>query len=261
MIKSLWNYRHFILASVKGEIKNRFARSNLGALWCVLHPLAQSLIFTIVLAEVLGAKFPGTTNKAAYPIYLMAGNAAWGLFSEIMNRCITIFIDNAGTLKKISFPRMCLPIIVWGSAMINHLLLLSAMAMIFMFFGQFPGWAWFALPIGILLISLFAFGMGVILGILNVFWRDIGQAMGIVMQIWYWMTPIVYVADIIPQQFKGFLQINPLVAIIRIYQDALLYNRWPEFSTLVPSMGAATLLFVVAFFLFRRASAELVDEL
>lgn len=261
MIKALWQYRHFILASISGDIKNRFARSYLGALWCVLHPLAQAAIFTIVLAEVLGAKIPGAASSVAYPIYLMAGNAAWGLFSEITNRCLTIFIENAGTLKKISFPRLCLPVIVWGNAMINHILLLVAMAFIFMLFGHFPGIAWFVLPLGILLISIFSFGLGLILGILNVFWRDIGQVTGIFLQIWFWMTPIVYVADIIPKQFQWIMNLNPMVALVRIYQDALLLNRWPDFYLLLPSTVMAVVLFVTAFFLFRRSSAELVDEL
>ena len=107
MFTALWRYRHFVVASITGELKSRFVRSRLGLLWSILHPLAQAAIFALVLAEVLGAKLGGLDDKSAYPLYLLGGMAAWTLFSEIVNRCLTVFIDNASTMKKISFPRIC----------------------------------------------------------------------------------------------------------------------------------------------------------
>lgn len=112
MLISVWRYRHFILASIKGELRGRFARSRLGAIWFILHPLAQALIFSIVLAEVMRAKMPNMTSPAAYPIYLLSGMAAWGLFSEILTRSMNVFIEQAPTLKKISFPRLWLALIL-----------------------------------------------------------------------------------------------------------------------------------------------------
>lgn len=261
MMLALWQYRHFILSSIRGELKSRFARSRLGALWFILHPLAQATIFALVLGEVLGAKLPHIENKAAYPIYLMAGTAAWGLFSEILNRCLNIFIEYGSLLKKISFPRLCLPIIVWGSALINHVLLLMAIAVVFLFFGHYPGIAWLIIPLGILLISLFAFGLGVLLGIFNVFNRDVSQVTSVLMQIWFWLTPIVYTYEVIPQNLRWLASINPMVPLVRIYQEALLYNRWPDFSSLLVPAVIAVSLFLLSFVLFRKASPELVDVL
>ncbi len=261
MFLALWQYRHFIFSSIRGELKSRFARSRLGALWFVVHPLAQATIFALVLAEVLGAKLPNITNKAAYPIYLMAGTAAWGLFTEILNRCINIFIEYSGVLKKISFPRLCLPVIVWGSALLNHVLLLAAIAVVFLFFDHYPGIAWLIIPLGILLISLFAFGLGVLLGILNVFSRDVGQVMTVITQIWFWLTPIVYPYEIVPANLRWLAELNPMVPLVRIYQDALLYNRLPDFSSLLIPSGIAIVFFMLSFILFRKASPELVDVL
>ncbi|WP_245430807.1 ABC transporter permease, partial [Rhodoplanes roseus] len=192
---ALWRYRYFILSSIRGEFMARYARSRLGLLWSVLHPLAQATIFAVVLAEILGARIPGTDNKAAYPIYLMAGMSAWGLFSEIVNRCLTVFIEYSAPLKKIAFPRLCLPVIILGSALVNHVLLLAAIAVVFLFFGQLPGLAWFLLPIGTVLIAMFAFGLGIMLGMFNVFSRDIGQVTTVVLQIWFWLTPVVYTRE------------------------------------------------------------------
>jgi lipopolysaccharide transport system permease protein len=261
MLTALWRYRHFILASILGEFKGRFARSKLGLFWSVLHPLAQAAIFSLVLAEVLGARISGIDDNAAYPIYLMAGLAAWSLFSEILNRCLTVFIDYAGALKKIAFPRICLPVIVWGGALLNHLLLLTAIAVVFLFFGHYPSSSWLALPFGVLLISMFAFGLGVILGVLNVYARDVGQVLSVVIQIWFWLTPIVYVRDIVPEHLRWLIDINPMAALVLIYQDALLFGRWIDRSALVVPTLLALALFVASFVVFRRASPELVDAL
>lgn len=261
MRNNLWNYRHFILSSIRGEMKGRFARSYLGGLWFILHPLAQALIFSIVLSQIMRARMPGTDNPSAYPIYLLAGLAAWGLFSDVLNRSITIFIEQAPAMKKIAFPRLCLPIIVWGSALINHLLLLAAIAFIFMFLGHFPTIAWIYIIPGIFLISMLAFGLGVFLGVLNVFVRDVSQVMIVIMQLWFWITPIVYATSILPDNFKPLIAMNPMTPLVGIYQNALLLNQAPPFAPLVPVAILGVVMVLISFFLFRRAGPELVDAL
>lgn len=261
MLSSLWRYRHFILASIRGDLKGRFARSRLGAFWFILHPLAQALIFSIVLAEVMRARLPDIDNEAAYPIYLLSGMAAWGLFAEILNRSINIFIEQASAMKKIAFPRLCLPVIVWGSALINHILLLMAIAVIFLFFGHFPGLAWFYLIPGMLLISFMAFGIGVFLGILNVFVRDVAQFMAVFLQLWFWFTPIVYLKSIVPEKFQFFINLNPMTSLVGLYQDALLLDKGPEWIELWPAFLVGGVAVILSFAMFRRASPELVDAL
>jgi lipopolysaccharide transport system permease protein len=247
--------------SIKAEFIGRFARSKLGALWMILNPLAQATIFAIVLSEVLAAKLPNIDNKAAYAIYLMAGTAAWGLFAEIVTRCTTVFIDYSNTLKKIAFPRLCLPIIVCGSAILNHLLLLTAILVVFLCFGHYPSSAWLVLPIGMLLIILLGFGLGILLGLLNVFSRDVGQVITIVMQLWFWLTPIVYMSSTLPKQFASYLALNPMAPLVKIYQDALLYAQFPRFESLLIPFLISAGLFVFSFWVFRRASADIVDAL
>ena len=106
----------------------------------IIHPLAQAAIFALVLAEVMAAKLPGmANNKFAYAIYLLSGMLAWSLFSEIVSRCLTVFIDNGNLLKKMLFPRINLPLIIAGSALINNLLLLLAILVVFALLGHVPG--------------------------------------------------------------------------------------------------------------------------
>ena len=122
LLLSAWRYRFFIISSIKNELFTRFVRSGLGGLWMILNPLAQVLIFAFVLSSVLAAKLPGISNQYAYAIYLMAGTLGWSLFTEIVSRCLTMFIDNGNILKKLAFPRIALPHIVTGSALVNNIL-------------------------------------------------------------------------------------------------------------------------------------------
>jgi lipopolysaccharide transport system permease protein len=261
LFAAVWRFRIFIVSSIRGELKGRFARSKLGALWFVLNPLAQAAIFALVLSEMLGARLGVSTSKAAYPVYLMSGMAAWGLFSEITSRCLNIFLEFGPTLKKIAFPRICLPIIVWGGALVNHTLLLAAAFVVFLLLGHQPGWGWLALPIAIVLISMFAFGLGVLLGVFNVFSRDVAQVFSVVLQIWFWLTPVVYTHELVPPGVAWLVAINPMTPLVKFYQDAILNNQiGPLVDLFWPTVFAVGLL-VVAFIVFRKASPELVDVL
>ncbi|MER8629842.1 ABC transporter permease [Mesorhizobium opportunistum] len=261
MFRSLWQYRNFIISSVRGDLKGRFVRSRLGGLWFILHPLAQAVIFSIVLSDVLKARLPDTDSPAAYPIYLLSGMAAWTLFSEILTRSMSVFIEQAPVMKKIAFPRLCLPIIVGGTALINHLLLLVALFIIFIFLGHIPGRALVLLPIGVVLIAAIGFGLGVILGVMNVFIRDVAQVMTIVLQLWYWLTPIVYPANVLPEKYSLLIKLNPITPLVGLYQDALLFNRWPDPASLVVPALLGVVSMTLAMVFFRRASPELIDVL
>lgn len=227
----------------------------------VLNPLAQAFIFALVLSEILGAKLPGITDKSAYAVYLMAGTAAWSLFTEIVSRCSTVFIEYSSSLKKIAFPRLCLPIIVGGGALLNHVLLLAAIAVVFLCFGRLPGSAWLVLPLGALMIVTLGFGLGLLLGVFNVFARDVGQVLAIVLQFWFWLTPVVYVSDALPPSLRLWIGLNPMTAIVRVYQDALLMDRFPDLAPLVAPLLLGVVLSTLAFVVFRKASPELVDAL
>ena len=261
MLDAIWRYRHFMLASIRGELKSRFARSYIGAGWFILQPLAQALIFAVVLAEGLGARLPNVESKYAYAVFVLSGMAAWGFFSEIVNRSLNIFTDYGPTLKKIAFPRLCLPLIVLGSALVNHAMVLLASMVLFCALGHYPGWAWLVLPLGIVLVAGLAFGIGLILGVFNVLSRDVGQTFTVVLQIWFWLTPIAYPPGTLPQSMRWILDYNPMTAVVKIYQDALLRYEWPFLPTLVAPIVVASVVLVLAFVLFRRASPELVDAL
>jgi lipopolysaccharide transport system permease protein len=261
MFRSLWLYRHFVLSSIRNELVSRFARSKLGGLWMIINPLSQVLIYALILSNILAAKLPGIDNKYAYAIYLMAGLLAWNLFSEITSRCLTLFIEQGNLMKKMNFPRITLPTIVIGSCLLNNILLFISMLGIFALLGhQFSATMLWLVPLTLIVIIL-ALGVGLILGVMNVFLRDIGQAFPIILQVWFWFTPIVYPENIIPESYRYLLALNPMYAISNAYHQVLVYNKTPDIYSLIIITAVASVLALLGLFLFRRASAEMVDVL
>ena len=261
MLRSLWQYRHFVLSSIRNELTSRFASSKLGGLWMIINPLAQVAIYALILSNILSTKLPGIDNKYAYAIYLMAGLLAWNLFSEITSRCLTLFVEQGNLMKKMSFPRIALPAIVAGSSILNNILLFIAMLGIFALLGhQFSAAMLWLIPLTLVVLML-ALGLGLILGIMNVFVRDIGQGFPIILQVWFWFTPIVYPESIIPESYRGLLMLNPMYTITSAYHKILVYNQSPDLAPIVVISAVALALMLVGLFLFRRASAEMVDVL
>lgn len=261
LFQSAWRYRYFMMSSIRGEFVNRFQRSKLGGLWVIIHPLTQVLIYALILSAVLSAKLPGINNRFAYAIYLCAGMLGWGLFVEIVSRGMTIFIDNGNLIRKIAFPRITLPLIMLGAALVNHLLLLVAILAVFAALGHLPSVAMLWLPLLSLMTTALALGLGLSLGILNVFIRDIGQAVPIVLQMLFWFTPVAYPIAIVPEHLQVWLNLNPLFPLIKGFQNVLVYNRAPDIMPLVLVGGLSLLLLAGALNLFRRAVPDMLDQL
>lgn len=260
-LNSGWRFRSFIWTSIQGDFRNQFASSKIGWLWSVFHPMAMATIYALVLSKILGARFGDVENEAAYAIFLMAGLAAWTLFNEIATRCLNIFIEYGNALKKISFPRIALPAIILGNALINQFLLVASIAFVFAFFGNYPNVTWVLLPVGMLVAVALAFGLGILLGVFNVFVRDVGQFMVVVFQIWFWLTPIIYPSSILGEEMQVFINFNPMTPVVAWFQDIMLYHRWPDPVTLIYPAALAVFLNLLALMVFRRASPEIVDVL
>jgi lipopolysaccharide transport system permease protein len=259
--RSLWSYRGFILGSVKREFQLRYRNSLFGALWTVLNPLSMIVVYTVVFSQIMRARLPGVDDGMAYSVYLCAGLLTWGLFSEITLRSQNMFLENANLLKKISFPKICLPVIVLFNAGINFAIIIGLFLGFLLITGRLPGMALLALLPLLALQMIFCAGLGMILGVLNVFFRDVGQFFGICLQFWFWLTPIVYPISILPEWVQRLLQLNPLTNLIASYQNLFLYGQWPVWSSLLPILVLGVLFCVIGLRLFRQRVGEMVDEL
>ena len=261
MLRGVWHYRGYILGSVRREFQSKYGNAVLGAAWTVLNPLAMVLVYTLIFSQVMRSKLPGADGPYAYSIYLCAGILTWGLFAEITTRAQTMFIEQANLLKKISFPRVCLPLIVVLNALMNFAIIFGLFVLFLIASGNFPGWIFFAIVPVLLLQLALASGIGMVLGVLNVFFRDVGQFYTILLQFWFWFTPVVYSASILPDTVQPLLAWNPMAPVIGAYQTILLHGRAPDWAALTPALLLALALCALGMRLFRKRAGEMVDEL
>jgi lipopolysaccharide transport system permease protein len=261
VLNELWLTRHFIKSSIKNEFATRYARSRMGGLWMIAYPLAQIVIYAFILSAVMSARLPGIPGTYSYAIYLTAGILGWSLFTEVVSRSLSIFIDNGNLLKKMAFPRLALPVILAGSSLINNLLLLVVSLVVFALLSHIPGASILWLPLLTLLTLILALGLGVSLGILNVFLRDIGQVIPIILQFGFWLTPIAYVPQMIPEKVRFIIFLNPMTGIVEAYQSILVFGNPPDFMLLIYPALFALFMTGLAAQLLRRAGDEMVDAL
>lgn len=260
IVTSILRYRGLIFAITLRDIKSRYSGATFGALWLVLPPMFMVFIYTVVFSRIMHARLPGVEHQYAYSIYLCAGLMTWNLLLELVQRGKGVFLEHANLIKKASFPKFILFIPVLAVALFNCLVLF-ALVLAFMYLAGYP------IPFNVLffipifgLTLLLGTVVGALLATLNVFFRDIGQLADIVFQALFWATPIVYPFAILPERVQLALEWNPLLALIRTAQNALLGDPIVVAPLLYPlaTAGVVAALFVV---LYQRSYADLLDQL
>lgn len=257
----LWQYRRFILGSVAREFRSRYTRTVFGALWLLLAPFAMIVVYTIVFSQVMHARLPGSDAPFAYSIFLCAGLLPWQWFSELLSRNVGIFVEHGGLIKKTNFPRLALPVIAFISSACNFALIAGLFLIFLLFMGRWPGWPILSLIPLLLLQSAFAMGVGVTLGVLNVFFRDVSQTVGIVLQFWFWLTPIIYSAPTLPPGARDYLAWNPVFPLFQAYQKVLLGQGLPDWGSLWGLCALTLVSLLLALWIYLKAQSQLVDEL
>lgn len=264
MFRSLWQYRGFIWGAVKRDFAGRYQGSVLGAIWAVLNPLTMILIYSLIFSQLMHARLPGKEGDVfSYSIYLCAGVLNWALFSEMLIRLSNVFLENGNLIKKASFPRACLPLIVILSSLLHFIIIITLFLLFLIIVCSLPDLAIlaFAFPLVLIVQLAFTLGLGIILGTLNVFFRDVGQLTSVVLQFWFWLTPIVYVEDIIPKDLAIWLKLNPMYSLVGAYQTIFVEGKSPDWTALVPVMILSLILLWLAASLFLSRVGEIVDEL
>ena len=260
-LRSTWGVREYILASVKRDFVSRYLGTQLGWFWVIAQPLAMILIYTLVFAEIMKPALPGHEGPFAYSINLCAGILLWQLFSELLTRSVSIFVHNANILKKVSLPKFALPIITAITGLTNFALVLILFLGFLALIGEWPGESVLALIPVVVIVMALSLGLGVLLGTINVFYRDIEHTVGIALGFWFWLTPVVYPVRTLPDRLSSILTWNPMWPLVRFAQSVFLDQQLPPWSLLIYPVAVATVLLLLGLYAFRALSADLVDEL
>lgn len=261
MLKDVWNFRDFIWSSVKRDFQTRWVGTQFGSFWLLAQPLATIFIFTVIFANIMRPGMPAHDSKFAYSIYLCSGVLTFGLFSEMLGRSVMIFVENANLLKKINFPKLCLPITVMISCVLNFAVTMGIFLGFLTVTAAFPGWVILS-AVPVLIIQLvFTIGLGMLLATINVFYRDVRQAVQVVLQFWFWLTPIVYIPATLPPWLGGVMNANPLCPMIQAYQGIFLEKIQPDWHTLIYPGLLGSCFVITGIYAFYKLHGEIVDEL
>jgi lipopolysaccharide transport system permease protein len=253
---------HFFLLKelVRRDFKGRYAGSALGLVWSFVQPLWLLLLFTFVFSTVMKIPLAGS-RTGGFAVFLFCGLLPWMALQEGVTRASTSITDNSSLVKKLRFPAEILVLAVVLAALLHEAIAALIFLGVLAFLGQLT---WSGLPLLLLALPLqvaLTLGLGLLLGAVNVFFRDTAQVLGMVFSGWFYLTPIVYPATLVPERFRGWIELNPLTPLVGLYRQAFLGGR----LALVPGTGAlalaAAVLLSAGFLLFRRLKAAFVDEI
>lgn len=259
-IEAAWGYRRFILGSVIQEIRAKYANSLLGAVWAVLQPLTLIIIYSVIFTQVMAPGLPGHDQPYAYTVFLCSGLLLWTFFVELLTRSVGVFVQNGALLKKVNFPRLTLPVIALLSALLNYLIIMLLFMALLLLTGFLPGQSLLAVVPVVIITAGFAIGLGLMGATINVYYRDIEQFTGVLAQFWFWLTPIIYPAGIVPSAFRPILEWNPIVPLVSAMQDIFLRGDWPSWESMVYPAAVACIALVLGALVYFRLGRDMTDE-
>ena len=226
--REVWSHRELLGGLVRKELKVKYKDSALGFMWSLLLPLFQLGVYWLVIGQFLNA-----AAIPAYGIFIFSGLAVWTLFNEIASASTASVVNNAGLVKKVYFPRELFPLAAVGAALVNFLfqlaILLGAVVVAGLTTDVWPDPAKFPMPVlGLLVLVLFGTGLGLLLAAANVYLRDVQHLVGIVLMLWFWVTPIIYdvgkVAAVLSPPLYTIYLLNPMAPVVFSFQKFF----WPQ---------------------------------
>src|SRR4051812_41455504 len=229
MVISLLRYRRLVWQHAVMHLRHRYAGTGLGVVWNVLHPLAMIAIYSLVFSAIMrppGA--PGVEGPFAYVLYLCAGFLPWLAFAECVTRGATAFTENAAYLKKLPVPEPVFVAQAAASATLGLAISFSLLLILSVIAGLRPAMTWLLLPIPLLAMQALGLGVGLLLGTLNAFFRDIAEMIGVALQVVFWTSPIVYLADKLPAAVQPVVAWHPLVPALHAVRMLFLHGVVPD---------------------------------
>ncbi len=251
----IWLYRELVYFLTWRDLKVRYKQTALGAGWAILQPVLSMIVFSIFFGGLLSVPSEGVP----YPIFSYAALLPWGVFAKALNDTGRSLVSNRAMLTKIYFPRMVIPLASVFSSMADFLIAFIVMLGL-MFYYQIPPTVniW-TLPFFLLLAVITALGVGLWLSAMNVLYRDIGYMIPYITQLWFYLTPIVYPASKVPEEWQFFYALNPMVGVVEGFRWALLGTADAPNPMIAVSATIALLIFISGMFYFRRMERTFAD--
>lgn len=242
---------------VTKDFKLKYRRSILGVVWSVLNPLLMMVVMSIVFSYMFGSEVEN------FPLYLIVGNVTFTLMSDSTNAALRSIIDAAPLLKKVKVDRFVFPVQKVLFALVNYAFSLIAVAVVMLFFRVVPTWHFIWLPLALLLLMLFCIGVGMLIGSLAVFFRDIIHLWSVVIIAWTYLTPIFWDFSLLvnkgaPAWIITLVKVNPMYNYIEFMRDIFLWQQSPSMTVLALCLIWALAALAIGVFVFRKTEHKFI---
>lgn len=263
----VWEYRTLIQNLASRDLRSRYKKSVLGWSWSLINPAVTLGIYTIVFGYFLSGTAPvaGNGTTQSFALWLFAALVLWNAFANGINIAMSSFLASGGLLTRTYFPPEC-PVIAGTFTVLTQTCVESLILIGFMVFLGNLGWTTLFLPIIVVLITMFAFGLGMMVSLLNVRYRDIAYLVGISLQVAFYATPIVYRIDQIPESVGGFnpaaiLRLNPLTHFVGAIRSSTYLLRPPTLVNWAVMVASATISVLVGWRFFAKRAPRFIEEI
>lgn len=269
-LKELVATRELLVNLTMREVSGKYRRTVLGQLWSLINPIVLMLVYTVVFNFIFRAR-PSEGDPSGidiYPLWLMCGLLPWLYFMRVVNGGLTSIVSNAGLIKKVYFPRMHLPLSVALSTGVTWAMELGVLILALLIFGAMPLPFIPVLVVWMLLLAMFAVGLAMMLAILNVHFRDTQHFIALVLQMWMYLTPIIYPISLVKEgaeQYGGWIldvyRLNPMERFVAVFRNLLYDNRLPAWDDVLWCVGSAGIVFALGYWVFSRNEKRLAELL
>ena len=221
-LRRLWRYRDLLRSLVQRDLRIKYKGSVLGIGWSLAHPLVVAAVYTVAFRYILRVPIEN------FALYLLSGLLPWTAFTASLAQSTGSIVDNSGLVRKVAFPRMVLPLGAIVSQFAQFGFMYAALLVGAILAG--PGLAPSLLLVPVIAVLQLAFtaGLGLVLATLHVHFRDTRHLLDVAVQVWFWLTPIVYTVSLIPERFRPLIYLNPMTAFVESYHAAVFDGRWPD---------------------------------
>jgi len=255
-LSELWAYRELVYFLTWRDVKVRYKQTFLGVAWAIIQPLFTMIIFTLFFGRLAGLE--DRTNGIPYPLFAYAGLLPWTFFSNALTNSGNSLVGSANLITKVYFPRMIVPGAAVAAGLIDFAIGFIILIPLLIYYRITPTWNLFMLPVLVALITVLATAVGMWLSALNVKYRDIRFALPFLIQLWMFVSPIIYPASILPAKWRWLLELNPLTGIIEGFKSALFGVPF-NWTSLAISAVLTLLSLVYAAFSFSRVERRFAD--
>jgi homopolymeric O-antigen transport system permease protein len=257
-VADLWRFRELIALLVQRDLKVRYKRSVLGMGWTLLNPLLQMLVYTLVFSTIMRIGIP------QFPVFLLAGLLPWTLVSVSVAGSAHCLLNNQGLIRKVAVPQMVYPLAVVASKLVDLVLSLVPFALLATALGRPPGATWLFVIPALALATILSVGLALLFSSLTVFYRDMRHLIDIVVQVWFYVTPVIYPLELLEKVpyawLRGLLLVNPATPIVRMFQLALYDGRAPSAKLVAAAVVSALTVLAVGAAVFLRHEPDHVHH-